>query len=334
LKYVIENFNGIKGKACFYAAIRSVLVYNKLDFTDEEVFFLADGLGILYDADSRFIGSPMTSVGNLRKHDMFKINFSYISDMKEENWSYILDSISKNNIVLLIVNTKGLTYDDVYVKRSENFNHAILIYGMDTDNDIAFISDQDIREDAGGIRGFQGAASFNEIKDSAYAFIHIEVKTHIALDNNYILKCIYEGLEKFLKGGINDNKKPFGMLAVQEYVKDFEKMSNLDNNDFVQSCMKIHYNMKLLSVELGIDFIIDYLNNNVRLQKDGFLEFVSDLQFLKKEWTKAALLILKIGKMNRKDRIPEAMNLCNGIIEKQINVFSSFREYIKAIFAQ
>ena len=333
MRYIIEDYRADLGKMCLYSSIRNILSHQKLDVSEGDAFFLADGLNMVYHSDTNSIGNAMSSIVKLREYNLFDVDFSYIDKTEGDFWDNVLKVLTKNNIVLLMANTKEFKFHDVYVVRKENFVHAILLYGIDTDNDIAFIGDVNIREDSGGITNYQGPTSLKVIKESSYGFCCIGVKKDVILDRKDILKCVIKGLERYLKGGINEDNTSYGVQAVKEYVDNFEKVMILDDSAFEQACFKIHYSITVHSVNLGLDYMIDFLNSDIKLKDDYYHELVSSLQVTKREWTKAALLILKIGKMHKKDRINEAIDLCKNVIEKQNSVFNNVLEYLKIISA-
>lgn len=138
---IISNFKHIPGKHCASSALCDLMQFYGYDLTEPECFGIGEGLGFWY-----IEGLNPSRIMHYRSADIEKRFFTNIgmefewdkANTKEEIKSTLLMSIDNNMPVLL---RTDIFYLDYYKSKTHFPGHVIILWGYDTDNNIAYVSD-------------------------------------------------------------------------------------------------------------------------------------------------------------------------------------------------
>ena len=336
MKHVIQGIEitAKKDKFCLFSAIQDIMANSNIILSDSDIFVLCNGLNMSYDSDLNFIGYAGLDeiVLNLSKSNLFKVNLCYKLSSKEEMFEKSIEPILEDNIVLLFVGTNGLSYSNVFNDLSdENRGHTIILYGIDTDSNVAYIGDAYFRDSAGQMLKYMGSTNLEDIKNSIFGAAWFEIKEqNTIIDKKNILKLAICNLEEFLMGKEVDNRF-YGNEAIKRFLKDFEKLNELNDDEFKQTCINIHFNIKVRCILIIFDFMISFLEENSSFQKEGYDVLMERIKFARKEWEKVGLNVIKAGKTGRKQMIPMIIEMCNKNLESQDEIFKDYLMYLKKI---
>jgi hypothetical protein len=336
MKHIIEGLSitAKKDKFCLFSAIQDILANNDIILSDSDIFVLCNGLNLCYESDLNFIGYGGLDeiVLNLSKGNLLKVNLCYKMGSNEEMFNKSIEPILGDKPVLLFVGTGGLCYTDAFKQVSnENRGHSIILYGVDEDTDSVYIGDAYYRDSSGQMLKYMGIATIKEIKDSIFGFAWFEFdKEKTKIDKKTILERATGNFEEFLKGRV-EGEKSYGNTALNRFISDIEKLDTLNDSEFVQTCINVHFNIKIRSIIIIFDFLISFIEDNNEFQTEGCNILIEKLKFVRKEWEKVGLNILKAGRTKRKAMIHDIIFLCNENVEKQEGIFKEYLAYLQRL---
>ncbi|MDF2986917.1 MAG: hypothetical protein K0R50_2427 [Eubacterium sp.] len=334
MKHIITGFEAVAGQACVLTALHNISRFNKCDYSESDLFFLCNELNVEYRLDLNYIANnSVVNLPNLEKEAGIRV---HMSDNKYGNAfiEKVYGLIVENKLVMLFVNTCHLTYDSIY-KDNTNRYHAILIYGIDTENNLAFIADSHLRNYLGEVSIFQGAVSLKEISAAVYRFAWFDFTNKKDLNKTDIFTAARDNFEEFLNGHEQDGKIFYGMAALKKYIDDFHKLSLLEDSQLAGTCLNLNYFIKICSFNYINNYLISFIRENsafIKINTDVIFnteEVLNSLEAISLEWIKAALSILKLGKSLKKDRICNIIEKGKVLLGTQTNVYYKFLDLLK-----
>jgi hypothetical protein len=326
------------GVFCLFSAIEDTLRYQKYDLSCVDIFMLCNGFNVEYQSDLSYVGySGLDEViQNMANENLFKVNMCYKLQDKDELFQKACNAVLENNVVILFVGTENLNYSDAFREVSdENRGHCILMYGIDTEQDVVYVADSYFKDSAGRMQEYQGPASIEDIKKSIFGFVWFDTDNASKIINKkMVLDITINNLRSFLEGSTIKNKfenKFFGNLAFKRFVGDLYKLEDLDEDSFAKACIDINFNIKVRSAMVIIDNIINYIHNDADLQIEGYDIILEELQTLRREWDKLSLNVTKAGLTKRKRMIPAICEMANNVIQIQDKTFSNYLQYLEKV---
>ncbi|MGB9734839.1 MAG: BtrH N-terminal domain-containing protein [bacterium] len=138
---IINNWKHHPGKHCASSALRDLMQFYGYDLTEPECFGIGEGIGFWY-----IEGLNPSRMMHFRSADIEKRFFNNIgiefewdrANSKEEISKTLFESINKDIPVLL---RTDIFYLDYYKSKTHFPGHVIILWGYNTDNNIAYISD-------------------------------------------------------------------------------------------------------------------------------------------------------------------------------------------------
>jgi len=246
MKHIIQGFNAVIGQTCILTALYNITLFNECKYTETDLFFLCNDLNVEYQLDLNFISNrPQVNMPNLEKEAKIKVNI-FDSNQEDGFPLKMYNILTGNNLIMLFVNTSCLTYNNVY---QENLNryHAILLYGIDIENDLAYIADSHMRGYTGEMSKFQGAVPLKDISAATYRFAWFDFQNKKELEKEDILKVARANFNEFLIGKELDEKTFYGISALKRYIDDFQTLSFLNDklSRYMSQLKLLYKNMQL-----------------------------------------------------------------------------------------
>ncbi len=146
-KYVIEDFNHFGGIHCETSAVQKIFLYNNLPITEEMLFGLSGGIGFIYWYVKQ-MPAPMVGgrgggrnfIENAAKRAGATINVRRTTSSKK-GYDWLIEKLSNNDPTVVYADMAYLPY--MGVPEDAHFGqHVFVIYGVDEEKDIVYISDR------------------------------------------------------------------------------------------------------------------------------------------------------------------------------------------------
>jgi hypothetical protein len=323
MKHIIKEFDAVIGQTCILTALYNITLFNECKYTETDLFFLCNDLNVEYQLDLNFISNrPQINMPNLEKEANIKVNIFDITE-GEEFPLRMYNILTGNNLIILFVNTSFLNYNSVY---HDNINryHAILLYGIDIENDLAYIADPHMRDYTGQMSKFQGPISLKDILAATYRFAWFDFKDKKELDKKEIFKVARANFDEFLIGKETDKKTFYGIAALKRYINDFPKLSLLDDTQLASTCLNLNYFIKICSFNYINDYLVTFIEENVSYANFDTTDVLNKCKTITLEWVKVALSLLRLGKSLRREGVSSLVEKCKGLLDIQTDVYYHF----------
>lgn len=327
MQHFVEGMKTIKGKLCISSCIQNMLINKGLDLTEEDVFMLCEGMNITYYERSKYFGMfPHNFLENFTKNSGIESHFSYVSsedNCLESIKDQILNQVKNNNIVIAFIGTRNLEYEESYLKSSKR-EHAILIYGYDTERDLVYVSDSFIILPDNRIEIYQGATVMSKVFSGllGYGWICLNESANIGK-----LSANRQLLEKNLKGFLEgyDEKPRFckGITALKEYVGAYNTLMDLDDEALKIKCIDICYRIRYASVITSLEFICNYLKDLGYCKTSSDVNYFTMIDELKSGWKSISSKILRVGISGNKVALANVINNSKSMVERYEHFLTS-----------
>jgi|GEM_PF-1381109 len=298
-----------RGDICYVAAVKRVFDYLfEHTYTDSEVYFLINGLGIKYIHKVDFLGYDF--------EDLRNNYFSEILDIQlEKNQDLILSemeqSITNNVPVICFLRSAFLRYHKVFIESSRNEAHAIIIVGIDVGNNEVLFIDNHIKVGYEQFESYIGKMSINEFMEAWICSWKFKRK-ELEIGNKKEL--IHNNLRRFV-----ENSKvgtiEYGLSALKNY---FLYNKNIEENLFNIRCEQINFDI----IINGPCHLSNYLD---KLTLDyGISNKTGEGYDFYNRWNNIANMFLISAYQKNKYRF-------NNAIEKSFCTLNDMERYIKVI---
>ncbi len=322
MKYIIQNFDTIIGESCIITALSNISRYNGCMYTDAELFFLCNELNVQYEYDINYISSRvMRNMPELERATGIQVNFW---DINLDKWHVedMYKIITQNKPMILFTNTSKLTYSPVYLNNKNRY-HAIILYGLDLENNEAFISDAHFHDPSGKIKQVRGTITIDDMMEATYRAAWFDFSNDCKLSKEQLIFVVRDRLQDFMRGNKSDSIA-YGVSALKEFIGDLNKLETISDSEIEDTCTNINYIIKICSFNYINTYIIDYLKQLYSIININTAELVTNYYNIEQEWTKLAFSFLKLGKSKRRENIPKLIEKSNLLLQLQIELYQNF----------
>ncbi|MEW6555909.1 MAG: BtrH N-terminal domain-containing protein [Elusimicrobiota bacterium] len=220
-KLVLENFNYFGGKHCQTTALKSILAYHGLQFSEEMLFGLGGGVGFIYWYIKFFMPYPFIGTRN-SKVDEFVIKICrrlgieatlWKSSSCKKGYEEVKKLLRDGEPVYVFVDMAYLPY--MALPKSAHFGgHAITVFGIDEYENKVYISDRGKNAVTINISDFQKARSSQSRPFPAKnKLIKIKCSSTIGDLENGIREAIKDCCKNMLQSPI----KNIGLAGIQKW---------------------------------------------------------------------------------------------------------------------
>jgi len=312
------------GKHCLYSSIKNVLSYYKFNINEDEVFFLCDGINIGYSGNLSPLGyfNYIQLIQNISNNLSISTDYSFaVSDNDFIN--IFSKAISSQDLIIVFLNIGYLSY--ITGEKDTRNNHCVLLYGIDIEEDKAYIGDSYYVDQSGKVFKYIGTLSLKEMIKGIRGYILIKHSKFKELNRKNFIPIVKKSIDSFLEGSISNGSNCSGIIALKRYFNDMSTIIDIDDSTFRQKCFSTYYSLKIESVILILSYIQSYIKENFSIDDDIYIRQIEDVS---KEWQKNAFNIYKTGMTFNREKIPKIIQKANENIEILEKILRDISEYI------
>jgi len=328
MKKILKDWNHLPGIHCGSVAIRDVMGFYELQYSEETCFGLGSGLGFYYSISED--SSPTRSI-HLRGPGM-EVNFFNHFGMEIEDWSCednpdkaledLIESI--NNGIPVLIQT-DIFYLDYYGSGTHFPGHIVVVCGYDHEKNIFYLSDtsfEDIKEIS-----FKKLSMARNSKIQPYPLNNNNIKVTLDCKSINLKKTAPEAIKKnaelMIKGSENLRGKS-GLAVIKSWADDLPNWENLDDWQWAS-----RFAYQVIS-KRGVDgagfrwMYRDFLDE----MKDicpliSELKLVSHMDKIGREWSTIAKKLKNISEMKSpKNQFVLTSRIANSIFVLESNFFN------------
>lgn len=250
-----EKFVGNIGIYCYFDCIRHCLNYYLQDnhFSDKDIFQLFNGAHLIYK-ENEFIGY---NIYEFMQIEWLKDSYSFLDNKCTliHFKNFIAGAIEKGQPVICCVNSKCLSYNEIYT-RNDNQMHFITITGLDENENLVTLFDSHLRISGNTFSKFCGQVLIDCIYNgliyaqsfSKTCLVHMPCSDFI--DAEMMRYQMKENVDK-LKRYFTDFFCRIRSISVDE--------------KFRKECRKVNYDIKVNSICYLLRYYYLLYNSNVWL---------------------------------------------------------------------
>ena len=327
MKKILKNWKHIPGIHCGSVAIRDIINFYNIDYSEEVCFGLGSGLGFYYSTSE--VTSPSRSI-HMRGPGM-EVNFFNHFGIGLTDWSYendpekalseLIKSIDDNIPVLI---QTDIFYLDYYDSSTHFPGHIVVVCGYDDENQIFYLSD----------------TAFDEIKEVSYKSLikarnsrflpyplsNNNIKVDLDSNNIELSKAVPEAIRKNAELMINGSENLRGKSGLEVIKLWADDLPNWKNVEDWQWSSRFAY--QVIS-KRGVDgagfrwMYRDFLNE----VKDYCpmitkLGLVSDMDKIGSQWNKISKELKEISELDEvTNQFISASHAVNEIFKLESNFF-------------
>jgi hypothetical protein len=317
MKSSVQDIKMDKGKHCLFISLKNLARSENVELSETDIFFSCDGFNVSYSLDlakmwlasSERIITNFAELVGARNHCYFGMD---VADYEDE----ICSVLSGNHMVLLVVRSDCLLYNPAF-QRSLSSNHIILLTGLDTDLRTADIIDSSYMDDSGNILTFHGELNWDTLIKGIWGIAWFEFPETCEVSDQKVMCQSTEHLQKFLSGKQVDEHYFEGIPAYRKYIEDFERLLDMEQSDFTETCKHIYYCLRVG----GIIHLNAYLQEFIAMHQDSFNEppdiWHASAHQLEGEWKNFLLHLYKVGVQGKKEKIRSLISSGQTLLSKQ-----------------
>jgi hypothetical protein len=289
-----------------------------------------DGLSLIYDTETGFFGNPFINIRKIALDGAISVEAEYVDKVDDEFIKKINGFLLNGTPLFLTVFTDKLTYHRAYVTNNARHRHSIVLWGMNFDEGLAYVTDSFIMDYTGRIDMYSGPTQLSDIRNCAYGYALFNVKQGAAVPRDEVLKRALNSINGFLNKAKDENGKYYGHTSVMKYVESLNSINKMDDSLFLKACIDTHYTIKIMIKHI-FEYSESLVTENLNEENNDREIIIQELKALKDGWDKMALLFLLSGKRKDKGRISTIIEDCKNLIYKQETVFKGIYESIGKI---
>jgi len=322
IKHIIPGVNFKQGKHCYYSSIANVMAHSGVDLSEAEIFVLFGGFIMRYYCDAGKLDLTVNNEMPTDFIDKISSGIRYINEEgKNRDLEEIYEAISKDNLVLLAIQNKFLSYNKVY-RESESYLHYILMYGYDKNTNQAHIADTFMLDHSGSASIYSGTMPLDNIKKGIGAFACFNIEDKNIISKEDFIDIFIKRFRTFLTHKLDESDQNIylGNQAIRKYIENIFPAGDMDNALFEKSCLDAIYNLKFGVMLHLLEYLISILKK-YHFMWNKYEDLISGLKVLKSDWHKYFIYLLKVAYSCRRDKISQTIKHGIDIFEYQEKVF-------------
>lgn len=327
-KYIIKDFiHNIdilpyKGKfSCYVSAVKNILNYYNLNsFTDLEVCFLTSGINIMYNRENKVFGYDFeTSDLSFFGCNTEKVVINNKPNIKKAAIEKLLMAIELGSPIICFVMSDCLKYHKAFKNAEKSRAHAIIIYGYDLKRNKVIIYDPHIKVGYEKYEVYFGDMEFDDFCKGLICYWIISSKFDSNKRNVY--QNITMQLKRFLVQELHGNIYT-GKNAINYYFNEkLYEANRIELNQLWDFSKMINFDI-VINGPCYIGAAADQLESII-LQKNT--------ECLYDEWYRLSNQIVRAGYLKDRDKLIEALEHSNLLIEKNELKIKNLYKYLLAI---
>lgn len=334
MKILIENIEVTPGKSCFYASLKDLCIYNNIQISESELFFLCDSMYFEYDG----IQKNQYTLHKEHTNDLFDPLRQYlnckITDIDNKSAANKISWISKfleSDIpVMLYVDLKILNYHPKHYQLNNiGDTHCVLIYGINTEKNEAYICDSCIADDSGKVITYKGRFPLSQLIKNSIKYVVFEFQKPFKINGDIITECIIKNISNFLYK-TNNSTSYQGNYALYKCIETAKKYTDENKEDYLEIILKISY---FISVHylIKFDYLIELYEKNNCYHTGKYSEFIQELKSIKVNWIYFSNRLFTLAHAQKINKINEVLDFGIEIVREQEKVFSQIINHLSSI---
>lgn len=321
----IKNFHVSPGKSCYFASLTNLFQYYGIDICEAELYILCNGMYFEFD-EANFQNNNF-SLRICHSAGLYKMLEQFfdckISEINEFNQQECVRAIRSKRPPIIFIRSNVLFYHDRYYQL-ENIEdtHTVIVYGIDSRKNTAYIADSYIVRDDGTIAVYKGKLPLEQITQYTTKMLFFTMKSNIHFEHSMLYQQMTENIDSFLEYKF-ENGKHTGNYAI---VKCFSYIKNLtmEQHPLLNSYLKeVTYFISAHFIN-KFDYIIDFLRD------DGMDKSiaVSELINLKTEWIEFSTILFRASYKKNTARIVDILDRGIDLVCKQERILQNIKKII------
>ncbi len=220
-RYIISDFNIFGGLHCGTSAVRKIFLYNELPITEEMLFDLGGGIGFIYWYVKQM---PAPMVGGrgggryfiedaARRAGVTLEVLRTTSSKKGHAW--LMEKLAQNEPAVIYADMAFLPY--MGVGEDAHFGqHVFVVYGVDEQEDVVYISDRALREITVTVDELKKArASKFPPWPPQHAIFNFHLPKKLVITKDMVIEAMQQTVERMLNPSIRN----IGLKGIEKWSK-------------------------------------------------------------------------------------------------------------------
>jgi hypothetical protein len=329
MKHVIRDFNPAGGKHCVSNALKQVFQYHGRDLSEEMIFGLASGLNFYYH---ELKNQPYPLIGGRTKIGRFEESLAcnlgitietHKTTSRNKAYEELKHLISRDVPVIIYVDMNPLSYlampEDVHFG-----GHAIVVFGIDEEDNVAYVSDCDIDETTSYHR--VPLDEINEARASSFKpfppknkWLTLDLHDMWAIEHRIIYEAIRETCTVMCCAPL----KNLGVKGIALFSRRVREWGDFDKRTFRKACFNAYAMIDATGGTGGGAFRRMYGNflkeSSAIIGSEELLQYGKEYLTLSELWDDIAETFLRssqMGSHKRLEEIAEGLSLIHQKEEK------------------
>lgn len=318
---VLERF-GVRemGRNCLFSAIHNALTYQGFFLTESEACLCFNGLNSMYDPAKGKYGLE-DIVLHLRKN-LISESVQVVHESEGLSVPAALEVLRSNRPALLLLRAKDATYSKILVSSGAPGRHVAVLYGLDTEQDKAYVWDNFVINKLRHVSCFSGSTDLSALQPGILEVFSLKILSKKPFCFSDVLQ---NSLQAFFELEREDGYFQ-GETALRRYLEDAQAGMDTPVRMRAKS-YEVYFTLRVCTVEIFMQSLTDCMD---KLRKYGFDDFSScrkELYHLRDAWDRFAVKLLRMGMKNRTEEL-------KGIEAEQKALFSMQKETLYHLLDQ
>ncbi len=315
VKYIIPSVRIVPGNHCCFSSLRNIMLHHNVRISEADIYFLCDGLNVRYrsgfdftwDSYNRETQLNFAQNCGLDVHECFNID-------KETSCFDMYDLVCKQHIIMLFTDSQYLDYHAVY-RENPGRGHIIILYGMDIDNQTAYVGDSFLLDAGGNILIYQGPASYERLCRGISSWTWFDfIENKPISKENIVLEAI-KNIESFSKGNITVQKELCGILAYRKYFEHFEHLAQVEDAKFKEVCSEIYYSLRIGTIMNLIEYMGQFVLETADFYQKDSSRIADEISNLHLGWKRNMFNVYKMGVRKNKNSVGSIISKSQSLID-------------------
>ena len=246
MQHVIRDFKPSGGKHCVSSAVKQVFQYYGHDFSEEMIFGLASGLNFYYfelkNMPYPLIGGR-TNIGRFEESLACNLGITietHKTTSQDKAYEELKNLVARDVPVIIYVDIHPLSY--ITMPEHVHFGgHAIVVFGIDEEDNIAYVSDRDIDETITYHR--VPIHEINEARSSCFKpfppknkWLTLDLNDMWAIEHRIIYEAIRETCTVMCCAPV----KNLGVKGISLFARKVSGWGEFDKHTFKKACFNAY----------------------------------------------------------------------------------------------
>ncbi|QUI21843.1 hypothetical protein HZI73_05815 [Vallitalea pronyensis] len=305
------------GYNCLFSNLCDLSKFYGCALKEYEIFFLANGLFCYYvnekDRQTKEIHKNIiiNDYQSIVKNYAKEINVQVIVKENTKALTYLIglkEAICKDNPVIILINSKCLTYQTPPAYLTEvDAMHAVIVYGFDDEKKEIYLYDSYVYDQMQNpIPYYTVKLSYNVFLENVYLYSRFDFSHYKKLDKTYKANRVLSRLHCFIKDNSHKGLTK-GIEAFRNCIMDIKLLKGINREEAKKEFNELFY---LFKVQFSFvnHYILEYMHDS-DMEDTLKKMIINRIKILIKDWDKYLMKMLVGSYMDNNrviDRIIES----------------------------